>query len=369
MSAPNILIEHLRSLAKLQKNDIINRIQSKSKHRNKRKHKRTDRNIDFIQNKILQYICVHPNSSAYDIYRKRALYLGEFIDYRSIRRYINDLSQKGFIERSQKEAIKRRAKACRLTISGVYHLILRLRMTPWDVYKGILKNYDNDILFQQFVYPYIKQDTLLQMTDARLVLRVSSFLYECCREIERAVDSINTTINRHVMERVFAWQSVPGNENETNSLREFLRRKYNASWVDQADFEKIQDDNTLRISHGSNSILITLDGTKTKATLKIKGEKEKRYEFMVEEHSNDSFSILALSEPVEESEAKFLLSSVQQRIPTLIFDLASNAVTVSDFSILSKDEKFMQALKETKMKFDRRYEMIIDGQRTTSSFS
>jgi hypothetical protein len=241
-------------------------------------------------------------------------------------------------------------------------------MMPWDVYKGILKNHGNDILFQQFVYPYIKQDTLLQMTDARLVLRVSSFLYECCIEMERAVDSINTTKNRHVMERVFAWQSVPGNENETNSLREFLKRKFNASWVDHTDFEKIQDDNTLRISYGSSSILITLDGTKTKAALKIKGEKEKRYEFMVEEHSDDLLNILALSEPVEEIEAKFLLSSVQQRVPTLIFDLASNAVAVSDFSILSKDEKFMQALKETKMNFDRRYEMIIDGQRTRSSF-
>ena len=81
---------------------------------------------------------------------------------------------------------------------------------------------------------------------------------------------------------------------------------------------------------------------------------------MVEEHSDDLFNVLALSEPVEEIEAKFLLSSIQQRIPTLIFDLASNAVIVSHFSIVSKDEKFMQALKETKMNFDRRYEMIID---------
>jgi hypothetical protein len=367
MYAPNILVEHLNSLSKLKKIDCI---QNKSKLKRKEKRKRTgNNNIDLIENKILQYICVHPNSNAYDIYRNGALYLGHYIDYKSIRRYIRDLSKKRLIKISPKGAKKHRAKPCRLTISGVYHLILKLRMMPWDVYKGILKNHSNGILFQQFVYPYIKQDTLLQMTDARLVLRVSSFLYECCREMERAVDSINTTENGHGMERVFAWQSVPGNENETNSLREFLKRKFNASWVDQADFGKIHDDNTLRISYRSNSILITLDGTKTKATLKIKGEQEKRYEFMVEEHSNDSFSILALSEPVEEIEAKSLLSSVQQRIPTLIFDLASNAVTVSDFSILSKDEKFMQALKETKMKFDRRYEMIIDGQRTTSSFS
>jgi hypothetical protein len=48
-----------------------------------------------------------------------------------------------------------------------------------------------------------------------------------------------------------------------------------------------------------------------------------------------------------------------QRVPTFIFDLISNAKAGSqDFRILSKDEKFMQTLKETKMNFDKQYEMI-----------
>jgi hypothetical protein len=82
---------------------------------------------------------------------------------------------------------------------------------------------------------------------------------------------------------------------------------------------------------------------------------------MVEERSDDLFEILALSETVEEIEAKFTLSRIQQRISTFIFDLASNALTASDLSTLSKDEKFMHALKETKRNFDRQCEMIIDG--------
>ncbi|MFL6322777.1 MAG: hypothetical protein ACJ72Q_20185 [Nitrososphaeraceae archaeon] len=36
-----------------------------------------------------------------------------------------------------------------------------------------------------------------------------------------------------------------------------------------------------------------------------------------------------------------------------------NAISDSDLSVLSKDEKFMQMLKETKGKFDEQYEKMV----------
>jgi hypothetical protein len=70
---------------------------------------------------------------------------------------------------------------------------------------------------------------------------------------------------------------------------------------------------------------------------------------------------VALDKPIQEYEAQFLRTGIQQRVPSLIFDLTVHAISESDFSVLSKDEKFMQTLKETKIKFDNQYEKMIMG--------
>lgn len=279
MFAPIELVEYLQALPKLVHTDI-----------------------NYIEYGILKYICEHPESTSYEIeklnfprrgtlHRKRIRStnrkgrdLNKNVDPRSIRRYISDLYKKGFIERDQKED-KPNAKPCRLTSSGVHYLILRTRIAPWNVYKGIFKNYGNDKLFHLFVYPYIKQDTLLHLTDTPLTSRVSLFLHQCCREIEDIL--VKDTNDKHVMELVPGRQSVLWNKNETNSPR--------------------------------------------------------------------AVPVMSL----EKSAAIFLFSSMPQRVPSFIFDLISNVKAGSpDFHILSKDERFMQTLKETKMNFDKQYELI-----------
>ena len=88
---------------------------------------------------------------------------------------------------------------------------------PWDVYKGIFKNYGNDKIFQLFVYPYIKQDTLLHLTDIPLISRVSLFLYQCYREIGDIL--VKDKKKKYVMKLVPGEQSVLWNKNETNSTK------------------------------------------------------------------------------------------------------------------------------------------------------
>ncbi len=258
--------------------------------------------INYIEYGILKYICEHPDSTACQIeklelprrgtlHRKRIRSinrkgrdLNKNVDPRSIRRYISDLCKKGFIERDQKED-KPNAKRCRLTSSGVYYLILRTRIAPWNVYKGIFKNYGNDKLFHLFVYPYIKQDTLLHLTDIPLTSRVSLFLHQCCREIEDIL--VKDKKKKCVMELVPGRQSVLGNEDETNSPR--------------------------------------------------------------------AVPVMSL----EEFAADSLFLNMPQYVPTFIFDLISKAKAGSpDFCVLSKDERFMQTLKETKTNFDKQCEMI-----------
>jgi hypothetical protein len=124
----------------------------------------------------------------------------------------------------------------------------------------------------------------------------------------------------------------------------------------------------LRISYRSKSVLITLNNTKTKAVVEIKEEKkEKGYDFIVEKGPGGILSIMALDKPIEEHEAQLLQAAIQQRVSTLIFDLTVNTISESDLSVLSKDEKFMRILKQTKVTFDEQYgKMIMRAQLTAS---
>ena len=73
----------------------------------------------------------------------------------------------------------------------------------WHTYKGIFENYGDNILFDSILYPYLKRDTVIHLTEIKMVSAVCLFLYECCKAIEHAIESINT--QKYVMEQVFFW--------------------------------------------------------------------------------------------------------------------------------------------------------------------
>jgi hypothetical protein len=233
---------------------------------------------------------------------------------------------------------------------------------PDKIIKGILRNYGDNILFQLFLYPYINQDTLLQIRDTALLSKISLFLYECCKEIEHALGLINNARSRYSVEQVFIWQYVPAKDYDTNNLREFLKRTFDLDWVHRAGIEKIENDNSLRISYKANSILITLNDTRTKAILKI--NRKNKYEFIVKAYSPNWYSIEAPVMPIEEYAIHSLLLGTQQRVPALIFNLASNAVSGSSyFQILSQDEQFIQSLEKTNTKFNVKLNEILKRQK------
>jgi hypothetical protein len=96
----------------------------------------------------------------------------------------------------------------------------------------------------------------------------------------------------------------------------------------------------------------------------LKINRQNKYEFIVKAYRHDWFSIEAPVMPIEEYAAHSLLLSTQQRVPGLIFNLASNAVSdSSDFQILSKDERFTQSLEKTKMKFNVKSNEILKRQK------
>ena len=69
-------------------------------------------------------------------------------------------------------------------------------------------------------------------------------------------------------EHVFSWDSVPGDDDE--KLKEFLRDDYNFDWAKNAEILKFDDGKTISIFKDEDSVEITIEEEKKKATLKIK---------------------------------------------------------------------------------------------------
>jgi len=71
---------------------------------------------------------------------------------------------------------------------------------------------------------------------------------------------------------LFRWENVPDNESETDRLIQFLKDYFNLFWVESATVIK-ENGNTIKISHGDESVEITLNQVIKKALLKISDDR------------------------------------------------------------------------------------------------
>lgn len=350
MFVPNIPIEHsiIQRAIKL-----INEVNSILELGSKR--------LDPLQIEILVYIAAHPGCTAYKIYREKVLPWKE--DLRWINNQIPSLADIGLILRTQVKGSHRKKLSLRLTTLGLVVLFLQKHTLYKSAIREILLNYRSNVVFQLFVYPHIKQSTLRQLSSLNSLLPLSLFLYECCAQLSDAVNTTINTKNEFVTRELFVWQSIPNDSCETSKLIEFMKKEFNLKWIDHATFEKIENDNVLRVAHKSNSIIIRLNDTKSKASLTTKGKV--KYEFMVKEfgktyeNSKGYFGIEIPIMTVKEWAANFLITYVRSRVPSFMFNLMQSITVGSDdFRSLSKDERFLDILEKIKTDFNIRYERL-----------
>ncbi len=312
-----------------------------------------NKKLDTLQIEILQYISAHPNLTAYKIWNKKAFRKpgkDKDINKRWVGRRISGLAEAGLIEMGN--------RPCKLTVSGLVYLILEKQITYDYVIKGILRHYYYNALFELFVYPHIKQDTLKELTSFNALSPLSQFLYECCGQLKNAVYELNEMKNQYLSEELFAWQSIPNDMNATNVLRQFLKRELNLEWTDHAKFKKVGNGDKLSISHKNNSILIKLNYTKTKASLMINGKN--KYEFTVSARGKkDSVLIIGHDRHTSEWTANFVIGYIQSRVSSFVCNLILSITSGSDdFRILSQDKTFMNTLERTAKKFNCQYEVL-----------
>jgi hypothetical protein len=107
--------------------------------------------------------------------------------------------------------------------------------------------------------------------------------------------SINNTYsqkNGYLTDPLFIWENVPREDYDRESLRNFLKQKFNWNWLDNAEIKKTQYGDGIEASYELKRILISIDKKRSKATLSFRGKKE--YEFVVRKLTDDQFAVDAV---------------------------------------------------------------------------
>jgi hypothetical protein len=154
---------------------------------------------------------------------------------------------------------------------------LRLPIT-WDLPKKLLNNYNDNILFEFLIHPYIEYETLRMIDDSLVFDRLLSYLRDCCKALNFTVYAINHTYiqkNGYVTNPLFIWENIPKEDYDTQSLRDFLKTKFQWDWINKATIRR--DNDVMEISCSQYHALIKMNENKTKAKLIVRGKQT--YEF------------------------------------------------------------------------------------------
>jgi hypothetical protein len=268
---------------------------------------------------------------------------------------IKKLSGWKLIEKAEnKKKSKHGAKYYRLSTGGIYYLI----NNRWRVVTGLLKillqSYNDNVIFSLLLYPYLQRETVLKIEETPLIAKISLYLHHCCEEIESAIESIRKSFVPYVVQQVFLWNDVPGDDN--HRLLEFLKNEFNFDWVDKAEVTKYGDrNNTIRISHRSNSVLIKLNDKRTKANMTFRNKEICEFDF------SPGLEILyRTNQTTQELHVDFFSGRVKTLAADLILSLALRAVTESDIETLSKDSRYVGLLEQIKKNLDEKYHKLLD---------
>lgn len=157
------------------------------------------------------------------------------------------------------------------------------------------------------------------------------------------------------------------NPREYNSLAvPYLNSQFNLDLTEKIRIEKIDVNETRKISDKAKSVFITLDEEKDKAILTT--EEGKKYDLGVQLDNKNNLSIRVTS--YREAALSGLALHINYNLLTLVFSInlriteksflgAERKTETNSFNILSKDMKFVSLLERTKKLFGERYQEFI----------
>jgi hypothetical protein len=260
------------------------------------------------------------------------------------------------IETVENKISKHHAIDYRLSTGGLYYLIYNRRREFIGLFKKVLHYYNQNIMFTTLLYPYLQISSLENILDTTLISKVCAYLHECCEEIQSALESIEKSNSKYAVQQICLWNDVHERGRDNDRLIDFLKREFAINWLDnRAEVIKYgNNSSTVRISKRNNRILITLNEKTTEATMTVNGKE--LHKFVV----SPRFEILYKGQPIQDWSTFFFLKRVEILAADFVIALALNAIIESDIKVLSQDEKFMRVLKESEMKFQDKYQKLVD---------
>jgi hypothetical protein len=318
---------------------------------------------------ILLSFAVHRYLSTYQIFSSLRGKSGEMA-YKNVHKIVKHLHSLKLIEIAGKKSIDKERKSVhnpkyyRLTTGGIFSLINNYQRNPGvERTEKLIQNYSGNILFRTLLNPYFEDQSLSRFDNTPISRKILDYLNKCC-------DITNTCVNFIEKNEEFILMHFVNWNNPENPSMKYLNNQFNLNLTEKIRVEKIDVNETIKISDETKSIFITLNEKKDAAILNT--EDGKRYELGVELDNKNNLSIRVTT--YREVALRELARHINYNLLTFVFainltitekDLLEDLSGVHDetktnsFNILSKDTKFLSLLERTKKLFDERYQKFI----------
>jgi hypothetical protein len=330
-----------------------------------------DRNYGLspTASRILLYFVMRPYLSTYQIFSSLRGKSDEMA-YKNVHKIVKRLHSLKLIEIVEKKSIDKERESIhnpkyyRLTTGGIFSLISYIQeslLSPdMEKAKKLFHNYCENIIFRTILYPYFEKESLSQMDSRNIFLEIFYYLNKCCHSTNSFVQSMKKN-KWFAFMPFFNWD----NPEKYNSLAmQYLNSQFNLNLTEKLRIEKIDVNETIKISDKAKSVFITLNEKKDTAILTT--EEGKKYNLGVQLDNKNNLSIRVTT--YLEVVLRQLALHINYDLLTLVFsinlrmtekDLLGVEIKTNSFNILSKDRKFVSLLERTKKLFEERYQEFI----------
>jgi len=328
---------------------------------------------DSKHESILSYFLKNPNSTVTNVNEANLEEL-KHLDYNTIRRYIIDLKGIGLLEVTKSEPIKNMKSKFKnyygLTLAGLLYVIMNdIEDSPSDLILSIVKQYENNLFFSIFLYPFIKEETIPALTrgwDTKIFLDLYIYLRDICKALYKSLRSLKTapltTYDGYVIQQIFFLikdDAEPLPEVSKLFLRYFLKKTLKWNWIDDVNIIPDVIEKTVEIRNPHNTednCVITIIDDGRRAILRQNSKK--MFEFRISEI--DSLISFEIKTPLKRIDSinSIFVDEAREHLLILLTKLREISPLFSMFEIFYQDERFKQALEQMDLKPITKLDML-----------
>jgi hypothetical protein len=304
-----------------------------------------------MEESYLLFFVYYPHYSAYGIEKKNMQNKKDIkindTAYRRGKIILNKLYKLKLIDLDKKEKNPRKRKSYFLTDRGLFYIMRLPTFLSIDI-QSMIRNYPNFRIFKEFLYPFIKLDSLCSTNIPIGTLNtISLHLQKQYLKIENFI--FNNKNRQDWNEDRWMWNR--------EKLRKYLIEKYNYKWLENADVEENYEKMNIIYFNNNNELTdyieVRLRGDKTSGYL-INGSKKNKKE---EISTNIKKFLIKWSFSEEECIGRAFSTLYNVTSSEFIFSILStfHSFDIDSLLIFSKDEKFLRSLEIAKGDFNKIY--------------